>query len=46
MTLENDRRDDGHNPLRDVKLEDGGLIIYDPDNEDAWIQADASVPFG
>ena len=46
MTLAGDRRADGSSPLRDVKLEGGGLIIYDPDDEDAWLQADASVPIG
>ena len=45
MTLAGDRRD-GLCQLRDVKLEGGGLIIYDPDDEDAWLQADASVPIG
>jgi len=45
MALTKDRHD-GRSPVRDVKLEDGGLIIYDPDNEDAWMQADESVPFG
>jgi hypothetical protein len=46
MTLAGDRRADGSSPVRDVKLEGGGLIIYDPDDEDAWLQADASVPIG
>ena len=46
MTLAGDRRADGSSPLRDVKLEGGGLIIYDPDDEDAWLQANASVPIG
>lgn len=46
MTLASDRRDDGDAPVRDVRLDGGGLIIYDPDNEDAWIQADQAVPFG
>ena len=45
MTLAGDRRD-GLCQLRDVTLEGGGLIIYDPDDEDAWLQADASVPIG
>ena len=45
MALTKDRRD-GRSPVRDVKLEGGGLIIYDPDVEDAWLQADASVPIG
>ena len=31
----------GDEPLvRSVRLEDGGLILYDPDDEEAWIQAD------
>ena len=31
----------GEEPLiRSVKLEDGGLILYDPGNDGAWIQAD------
>jgi len=46
MTLERDRPDDGDAPVRDVRLDGGGLIIYDPDDEDAWIQADHPVPFG
>ena len=45
MVLTTDRRD-GPNPVWDVKLGDGGLLIYDPDNEDAWLQTDESVPYG
>jgi len=45
MALTTDRRD-GPNPVCDVKLGDGGLLIYDPDNEDAWLQTDESVPYG
>jgi hypothetical protein len=34
-------RADGRGPLiREVRMEDGGLILYDPDSEEAWIQAD------
>lgn len=27
--------------VREVRLEGGGIIIYDPENEEAWIQADS-----
>ncbi len=46
MTLARDRRDDGDAPVRDVRLDGGGLVVSDPDNEDAWIRTDHAVPFG
>ena len=40
MSAENHARA-GEEPLiRSVRLEDGGLILYDPGNDGAWIQTD------
>ena len=40
MSAENRAPTNGEPLIRSVRLEDGGLILYDPDNEEAWIQAD------
>ena len=40
MNTENRARTDGEPLIREVRMEDGGLILYDPDSEEAWIQAD------
>ena len=40
MSAENHARADDEPLVRSVRLEDGGLILYDPDNDEAWIQAD------
>ena len=40
MSAENHAPTDDEALIRSVRLEDGGLILYDPDNEEAWIQAD------
>lgn len=36
-----DGREQAEFAAREVRLEDGGMIIYDPENEEAWIQADS-----
>ncbi|WP_254837916.1 DUF7331 family protein [Natronomonas marina] len=46
MSLRNDRPTDDEPAIREVRLEDGGLIIYDTENEDAWLQADEPTPVG
>lgn len=46
MSLQNDRRDERDPAVREVRLEEGGLIIYDTENEDAWLQADEPTPTG
>ena len=40
MSAENHARAGDEPPIRSVRLEDGGLILYDPGNDEAWIQAD------
>ena len=40
MSVENHARAADEPLVRSVRLEDGGLILYDPDNDEAWIQAD------
>ena len=39
MTPEQYRRD-AESVVREIQLEGGGLIVYDTDEEGAWIQAD------
>lgn len=46
MSLERHRRSDEDPIVREVRLEGGGLIIYDTENEDAWLQADRPFPVG
>ncbi len=46
MSQQRDRRPETDGEIRAVRLENGGVIIYDTDNEDAWLQADEAVPFG
>lgn len=46
MNPQQDRHDERETEIRAVRLENGGVIIYDADNEDAWLQADEAVPFG
>lgn len=46
MSQQRDRRSGTDSAIRAVRLDDGGLIVYDTDNEDAWVQADEAVPFG
>lgn len=46
MSQQRDHRAETDPEIRAVRLENGGLIIYDSDNEDAWLQADQAVPFG
>ena len=46
MSTENHARTDGEPLIREVRMEDGGLILYDPDSEEAWIQADGPHSVG
>ena len=46
MSTENRARTDGEPLIREVRMEDGGLILYDPDSEEAWIQADGPDSVG
>ena len=46
MSTENRARTDGEPLIREVRMEDGGLILYDPDSEEAWIQADGPHSVG
>lgn len=46
MSTENHARTDGEPLIREVRMEDGGLILYDPDSEEAWIQADGPDSVG
>jgi phage baseplate assembly protein gpV len=42
MALENDPApDESPRKLQDVRLDDGEIIVYDPDVEEAWVQGDA-----
>ncbi|MFQ3319764.1 MAG: hypothetical protein ACI8UR_000760 [Natronomonas sp.] len=41
MSLEPNHRTDAQSVVRDISLGDGGIIIYDTENEAAWIQADS-----
>ena len=40
MSAENHTRTGDEPLIRSVRLEDGGLILYDPGDDEAWIQAD------
>jgi hypothetical protein len=46
MSLERYRRSEEDAVVREVQLENGGLIIYDTENEDAWLQAERPIPVG
>lgn len=46
MSTDNRARTDGEPLIREVRMEDGGLILYDPDSEEAWIQADGPDSVG
>ena len=46
MSTENHARTDEEPLIREVRMEDGGLILYDPDSEEAWIQADGPDSVG
>lgn len=35
-----------HDRFGAIRLEGDGLIVYDTDNEDAWLQTDAAVALG
>jgi hypothetical protein len=42
MPLENDPvRDESPRALQDVRLDDGEIIVFDPETEEAWIQGAA-----
>ena len=45
MTAEQHRRD-AESVVREIQLEGGGLIVYDTDEEGAWIQADRPTTLG
>jgi hypothetical protein len=45
MTAEQHQRD-AESVVREIQLEGGGLIVYDTDEEGAWIQADRPTTLG
>ena len=44
MPSANDHEDDPpQSDVSELSLDDGGLIIYDPENDRAWVQSDAPI---
>ncbi len=45
MCMESDETADGEpaTPVRSLALDDDVYVLYDPDNQDAWLQSRTSV---